>query len=123
MPEEEVKSLAELIETAVGRKLKPFIILGSIIIGLFSYVAAPMQSQIVSLNKENAELKARVDNTFSSAQTFEHFVSKQQFHFLQKESERFITEAIFNPKMVQDIFRAADHSRAEFLDIRTRSGE
>jgi len=123
MPEEEIKSLAELVEIAVGRKLKPFIILGSVIIGMFGYVAAPMTQQIIQLNKENTELKSKVDNMFTADQTREHFLTKAQFNFLQKEDQRFTTEAIINPTLVYEIFRASATSRAEQLQITYRSSE
>ena len=123
MPEEEKINLAELVETAVGKKLKPFIILGSVIVGLFGLVAAPMTSQIIALNKENNELKSKVDNMFTADQTREYFLTKAQFNFLQKEDQRFTTEAIINPNLVYQIFQAANASRAEQLEIRYRSSE
>jgi len=118
---EEEKTHYELMEEIIGRKLKPFIILASVLIGIFGVIAVPIAAQVLKLTEDCENIKSSIEKKVDSDEAYKNFLPKGTYHLLQKDEHETDLEALRNPEDADLIYMKHNNQEADRLDIATRS--
>jgi hypothetical protein len=117
---EEEKTHAQLIEDIIGRKLKPFMILISIVVAIFGIIAVPIAAQVISLTKDQGIFEGKMIEKINSDEVYRNFVTKGAYHIMQKDEHIADLDAIKNPGNAEIIYMKHNADEAEGLELRTR---
>lgn len=117
---DEEKTHAQLIEDILSRKLKPFYILVTIVVGLFGIIAVPIASQVINLTQQQGEMELKISEKVSSDEAYRNFLLKGVYHLLQKDEHESDLEAIRHPDDADFIYMKNNNKEAEQLDVATR---
>jgi hypothetical protein len=117
---EEEKTHVQLIEDILSRKLRPFYILVTIVVGLFGIIAVPIASQVIALTQQQGTIELKISEKIGSDEAYRNFLLKGVYHLLQKYEHESDMEAIANPDNSAFIYMKNNSAEAEQLEISSR---
>ena len=120
---DEERTHAQLIEEIIGRKLKPFIVLASVLISIFGIIAVPIAAQVLKLTEDQSNIESKISDKVDSEEAYRNFLLKGAYHILQKDEHIADIDAIRNPLESDIIYMKLSSREAERLDIAQRGSK
>ena len=114
MSEEEKRTQAEIIEEIITRKMRPVYWSLAIMLTIFITVAAPLTGEVIGI-------KVDVEKQIESTEVYQNFLTKTQYHILQKDEHGIDIQAVKHPEQSDYLYMEHNVNEAERLEIRYRS--